>query len=160
MNKFLKILLINSVTFSLFSGPDEDLLAAAINGDLVGVKAALDARADVNAVDAYEDTALAKAARYGYINIVKLLLDRGANISTTDNDENTALIMAAGGGHTAVVRLLLNIGADINAINNYESTALPQAAGSVRKDAFSLLKDRLIGNSSRINIYIFNFIVV
>ena len=41
MNKFLKILLVSSVAFSLFSGPNEDLLIAAKAGNFAVVEAAI-----------------------------------------------------------------------------------------------------------------------
>src|SRR3990167_8118356 len=109
MNKFLKILLISSVTFSLFSGANEDLLDAAKAGNLAKVKTAIAAGADVNAMYDDGNTALIwAAAEHGHTDIVKLLLDRGADIGAVNVNLNTALICAAANGHTDTVRLLLD----------------------------------------------------
>src|SRR3990167_10679708 len=83
MNKVLKILLISSVTFSLFSGPNEDLLDAAKSGNSVGVEAAIAAGADIN-TNIYGTAALIVAAINGHTDIVRLLLDKGADINATD----------------------------------------------------------------------------
>ena len=129
MNKFLKTLLISSVTFSLFSGLDEDLLAAAGAGDSVAVESAIALGADVNAMYDDGNTALIwAAAEHGHTDIVKLLLDRGADIGAVNVNLNTALICAAANGHTDTVRLLLDRGADINAADIGGYTALMFAA--------------------------------
>src|SRR3990167_4753558 len=143
MEKILKILLINSVAFTLFSGPNEDLLKAAENGNLVGVEAALDAGADVNnATEGWRITALIVAAVSGHTDIVRLLLDRGANINHDNNLGATALIVAAENGHTDTVILLLDKGADINHATDYGSTVLVYAARSGLTDIVQLLLGR------------------
>ena len=53
------------------------LCEAANNGDLEGVRKALDRGADVHALNDY---ALRLAAEYGHLEVVELLLDRGADI--------------------------------------------------------------------------------
>ena len=139
MEKFIKILLISCVTFSLFSGPNEYLLAAAKAGNSVGVEAAIAAGADVNTSDNNGNTALIWAAFKGHANIVILLLNRGADVNATNNDGITALMWAAENGHTHVVRSLLDNGADVNATNNYRDTALIFAAGYGHTDTVRLL---------------------
>src|SRR3990167_3202934 len=124
MNKFIKILLINSVAFSLFSGPDEDLMREAFDGNSAGIEAAIAAGADINSVDTYGYTALIFAAKNVHIDIVRLLLDRGANINAINDSENTALMHAAFNGHINTVRLLLDRGANINAVEDRKSTRL------------------------------------
>ena len=128
MNKFIKILLISSVTCSLFSGPNEDLLDAAFSGDSDGVKVAITAGADVNATNVYGSAALIRAAQNGHIDIVRLLLDYAANINAINSHGSTALIMAARYGHIDIVKLLLDRGADINIINSLNSNVLMPAA--------------------------------
>ena len=153
MNKFFKILLISCVTFSLFSGLNEDLLAAAKAGDPAGVEAAIAAGADVNYINdigintlivgaKYGLTALMFAAREGHIDIVRLLLDRGANINAINDYERTALMWAANTGHTDVVRLLLDRGANINAVDGDGDTALMSASESGHTYTVRLLLDR------------------
>jgi ankyrin repeat protein len=58
--------------------PDELVLAAA-RGDAAAVRALLDRGADVDARDAYGDSALMLAVLYGDADLVKLLLDRKAD---------------------------------------------------------------------------------
>ena len=169
MNKFFKILLISSVTFSLFSGPNEDLLIAVQLVDLIGVEAAIAAGADIDAADINGNTALIFAASYGHRDVVRLLLDRGAGINAVDVLRDTALIKAAFSGHRDVIRLLLDRGAgingtalilaaqndhidtvklllsrgaNINAINDYGSTSLIQAAQNDHTDIVKLLLSR------------------
>src|SRR3990167_1051342 len=143
MNKVLKILLISSVTFSLFSGPDERLLYAAENGDLAGVKAAIIAGADVNATNVYGNTALVEATENRHTNVVRLLLDRGADVNAIGYNGDTALIRAVVRRSLDIVRLLLDRGADTNAATNtLGSTALILAAENGRIDIVKLLLDR------------------
>src|SRR3990167_8637458 len=158
MNKFFKILLISSVTFSLFSGPNEDLLIAVQLVDLIGVEAAIAAGADIDAADINGNTALIFAASYGHRDVVRLLLDRGAGINAVDVLRDTALILAAQNDHIDTVKLLLSRGANINAINDYGSTSLIQAAQNDHTDIVKLLLSRganinavdVIGNTALI----------
>src|SRR3990167_4987944 len=106
MNKFLKTLLISSVTFSLFSGLDEDLLAAAGAGDSVAVESAIALGADVNAMYDDGNTALIWAAEDGRIDIVRLLLNRGADIDLVNEDGNTVLNFARQRNHTEIIKIL------------------------------------------------------
>ena len=149
MNKFIKILLISCVTFSLFSGPNEDLLDAARAGDSAGVEAAITAGADINTIttDGWEFTALMWAATNGHTDIVKLLLDRGADIDAVYRDGNNALTLAATNGHANTVKLLLDRGADIDHVSKYGKTVLietarfwPRSDGNT--DTVKLLLDR------------------
>ena len=74
---------------------NERLINAAFQGDLDTVKKALDAGADVNAVDEYGQTALMLAAEslgvYNKKDIIELLLQRGADVSIKDPGGWTAL---------------------------------------------------------------------
>src|SRR3990167_845733 len=142
MNKFLKVLLISSVTFNLFSGPNEDILKAAESGNLAAVKDALDAAADIETAKTNESSALMVAAYYGHTVTVRLLLDRGADVNHADNRGSAALIFAAENGHTDTVGLLLDRGADINHINNYGKTPLISAAQHGHTNTVKLLLNR------------------
>src|SRR3990167_6915092 len=130
MGKILRILIIGSVTFSIFSGLTEDLLNkelldAASNGFTDRVKLSLDSGANINdATDQDGSSALFLAAAHGHTDTVRLLLERGANIDHASKYGNTALIFAAFNGHADTVRLLLNMGANIDHANQEWNTAL------------------------------------
>jgi ankyrin repeat protein len=61
----------------------------------------LEAKADVNAVDRYGNTALAAAEQRGHLDAVTLLLDAHAHVS------ERALAVAAATGHTEIVKALV-----------------------------------------------------
>jgi hypothetical protein len=74
---------------------NDELMNAAFQNNLDAVKKALDAGADVNAVDAYGQTALMLAGEslklYCKKNIVEMLLNRDADISVKDPEGWTAV---------------------------------------------------------------------
>jgi ankyrin repeat protein len=90
---------------------DRALLAAAIAGNVEGVKAAIAANADVNAHDA-DGSALECAAFYGHVDVVRVLLTAGADPHAADGD---ALRHAATYGHAEIARLLLATSPDLHA---------------------------------------------
>ena len=85
---------------------------AVQDGDIDGLKAALDAGADVNTRDGRGWTALMHAANQGYTLMVEPLLDAGANPDVRAADGATALFMAARRGDSEIVAALLKAGAD------------------------------------------------
>ncbi len=89
---------------------------AAQFGDVVRLRAHLDAGEDPNSSDASGTTPLMKAAESGSLPTLRLLLARGANVNQKRKDSTAALHLAAVNGYTSVCALLLNRGADINAV--------------------------------------------
>lgn len=85
--------------------------------------------ADINAVDANQDTALTCAAFNGETDVVRILLEHGANIDAADQDKRTALLDGVYKGSPDLVRLLLEHGADTEARDSKGDTALLMAAG-------------------------------
>lgn len=69
--------------------------------------ALLETGADVSVTTPHDDTALIKAAEYGYTDIVIELLERGANAGATNHIRVDALTGAAGYARVDVVRTLL-----------------------------------------------------
>lgn len=81
---------------------------------------------DVNAVvGSVETTALAEAAREGFVELAHILLEAGAKVDTRIADDGTALVYCQS---SAVAQLLINHGADVNAKTNTGRTALMMAA--------------------------------
>jgi ankyrin repeat protein len=104
------------------------LLASADRGDIAGVQRALDAAVDVNVVNAFEETALHRAASKGHAQVLRLLLTQGAQVNQHDKNNTTALMRAASQGSDGCVSVLLHWSADVNVVNEYRSTALSRAA--------------------------------
>nr|MDA8175013.1 ankyrin repeat domain-containing protein [Nitrospiraceae bacterium] len=132
------------MTSTGFAGQLEDkLINAAKNGDVNGVRAALDKGAKIDEATDTGGSALVQAAEYGHADVVKLLLDKGANIEAKDYCNGTALMDAAGNGDVEVVKLLLDKGANMEAKNCFGGqTALDLAAGDGHVDVVKLLLDK------------------
>ena len=92
--------------------PPDALHRAAQTGHLDGLKAALEADADVDARDGQGWTALMHAANKGYTLLVPLLLEAKADPDVRAPDGATALFMAAVHGHSEIIALLMKAGAD------------------------------------------------
>jgi len=84
----------------------------------------IDADANVNIKNKYDNMRLISAAEDGTVDTVRLLLEKRADINAKDKDGNTALMLAAIYRNPEIVHLLLEKGADVNAENKYGSTAL------------------------------------
>jgi ankyrin repeat protein len=102
--------------------PQKALTIAAQQGNVIAVRAALKAGADVN--KKYEHgyclTPLMYATLVGHREIVEELLAMGADIDAKDDDyERTALMQAILLGHEEIVTLLIDNRADVNAQDNY-----------------------------------------
>ena len=64
---------------------NEDLIKAAANGDIKGIKKLLDSGVNVNILFSGQ-SALHAAAQNGHLDVVKVLLDCGADIEIPDKD--------------------------------------------------------------------------
>ncbi|MEO7132989.1 MAG: ankyrin repeat domain-containing protein [Vicinamibacterales bacterium] len=125
------------------SAQDHRLADAAMNGDLVAVRALLADRQDVNAAQGDGSTALHWAAYSGNVEMVRLLLERKADLQVnTRLGALTPLMLAARNGHTNVIRLLLDGGDKAATANANGTTVLMLAAAAGKGDAVSLLVDR------------------
>jgi hypothetical protein len=98
-----------SISLLSFAGPNEDLVNACKQGDLTAATKAIDAGADVNALDASGNTPICSA--FFWPEITNLLLDKGAD---PNGGNYPALIQACAGYSTEVVKMLLDAGADPN----------------------------------------------
>ena len=98
---------------TLATGPNEDLLDAARNGDVAAVTAAMEAGADVNAAQGDGMTALHWAAERGHADVARVLLDAGAAVDRgTRIGSYTPLHLASRRGNADMARTLLTAGAD------------------------------------------------
>lgn len=76
----------------------------------------IEAGADINAQDNYDNTALIWASGTGQLDVVKHLLQNGARCDIQNYNGDTALAWAAANGRAAIVKLLLSKGANLNLI--------------------------------------------
>ena len=113
-----------SADSALIDPSPERLVLAARYGQASAVNYLLDGGMDVNAKDAYGNTALIAAASNDQTEMVEALLARGANVNAANKKELTALMGAAVRGDYELVHRLIGAGADVNAKNNDGETAL------------------------------------
>ncbi len=92
---------------------NEELWAAAKNGDAKIVETLLTEGADVNAKTSYGQTALWFAAGKGHQEAVKVLVNHKANVNAKDTFYGTSpLTQALAGNHAEVVKALLDAGTE------------------------------------------------
>ncbi len=102
-----------------------DLINATKKGDTKAVKSYLSKGADVNAKDAFGQSALSFAAKYGNMEIAKALIANGADVNAKDlMGGGLALNLAASGGYLNIVEALLSAGAKIDEKGQSGMTAL------------------------------------
>ena len=111
------------------STPNERLLDAAANGNLTGVRSALENGANINVQNNRGATALMYAAgRSGNLEIVRYLVERGADLNLRNNDGGwTALHIAFDWNRTAIARYLIDSGINVNARGSNGKSALNMA---------------------------------
>ena len=85
------------------------------------------------------DTALHKAAFFGFDECVHILLKNGANINELNDNKSTPLIKASFAGKHKCIEILLKAGADVNQVNDANDTALLGAAWIGNDECVSLL---------------------
>lgn len=118
---------------------NEALMEAAEDGNLKEVKALIKARANVNAVDDFKETALMKAAEGEHLEVMKVLIEASADVNAVDNFKETALMQAAEEEHLGVIKVLIEAGADVNAVNSFKKTALMLASENKHVKVVNLL---------------------
>lgn len=109
-------------------------------GDVDRIRAALDAGAAVDEIDASGYTALARAAMHGHTDVAELLLSRGADPDFRDRERMTPLIWAAVNKHPRVAALLLTHGAKPNLKDAEGHTALQEACSFDVPGALDVVK--------------------
>ena len=125
MRRFLLLILMMYLAPSMpFAAPIHD---AARKGDVAAIAAALDAGADVNAIDGAA-TPLYSAVRRGHLAAAKLLIERGADVNAETNF-GTALLAAVAKSKIELINLLLEKGANPNAV--FDGNAVIHAAAKL-----------------------------
>ncbi len=74
----LLLTVLGSITPTIWSKIDSDLLAAAAVGDITRVKELIEAGADITAKNEYDETSLMLAAYHSRNDVAQLLKDAGA----------------------------------------------------------------------------------
>ena len=85
------------------------IISSVQAGDLIAVRALLDAGVDVHTRDEHDWTPLNWAAGRGDLEMVRLLLDRGADVYRVGRDQRTPYLIALAAGHAPVCRLLRDV---------------------------------------------------
>lgn len=116
----------------------KNFLEFCVNGSTQKVIDAINIGIDVNIKDKGCDTALMRAARYGYLEIVKVLIKAGADVNAKSS-RGSALIFAAKYGHIEIINMLIKAGADVNVKDVYGETALMKAAKSSNAETVNVL---------------------
>ena len=91
-----------------------DMIVAAAEGDVSGVKALLQKGLDINTCDFDERTTLHLSSSQGNVKVVELLIKEGADVHAVDRYGNNALHEAVTENHFAVAEMLSRAGAELN----------------------------------------------
>ncbi|MBL7185843.1 MAG: ankyrin repeat domain-containing protein [Phycisphaerae bacterium] len=95
----------------------KSLLKAANTGKVADVKSLISRGVDVNAKNAWSQTALHYAASNGHKEIVKVLLAHGADVNAGNHFNLTPARLAMEAGHIEIVELLISKGADVTPLH-------------------------------------------
>eukprot|EP00808_Paulinella_micropora_P018327 g78736.t1 len=120
------------------------LVLAASEGDTELGRRLVEGKAELNATDQEQLTALLHATKKGNMELAKLLLQRGAEPNAKDEEQMTPLLYAAECNHelgAELGRLLLESKAEHNAKNKDGCTAVNAASRSGNAVLLSLLVD-------------------
>ncbi|MFF3319825.1 ankyrin repeat domain-containing protein [Streptomyces sp. NPDC003035] len=104
------------------------LLAAARRGDTLGVRAALEAGADVECRDAEQRTPLLLAARADQVGAAEILVEAGGDPDARDGQDDTPWLVTGVTGSVRMMRVLLAAGPDLRLTNRFGGTSLIPAA--------------------------------
>uniref|UniRef100_K3X276 Dynein heavy chain ATP-binding dynein motor region domain-containing protein n=1 Tax=Globisporangium ultimum (strain ATCC 200006 / CBS 805.95 / DAOM BR144) TaxID=431595 RepID=K3X276_GLOUD len=114
-----------------------ELVEAAFDNDLEGVKRRLNQNLDLESEDDHGHTALSEAACQGNIEIAKLLLERGADPNKCNDKMRSSLYRASYNGHIETIQLLLESGADPRIHSKQAETAFDVAKTAKIRDMIS-----------------------
>jgi ankyrin repeat protein len=118
---------------------NEELLSEVNHGRLEKVRRLLTVRANPDAIDTLDNSALMIAVRQGHAEIMRLLIQAGASFDYQTMSGRTALISAAQFGHIETVKVLIQAGADVNKTLRRGDTALIMAVMNKRTEIVKAL---------------------
>lgn len=127
--------------------PDERYLGSAAAGDLDGVRAALADRADKNAVDREEATAILLAARGRHLDVMRALIAEGVDIDAQDQTSFNPFIHGCIFGDVEIVQMMVEAGADLKRLTRMGGNGLTPAAEKGHVDVVRYLLE-----NTRINV--------
>lgn len=121
------------------SVPEDPLIQAAFNDDLVALVERIPATADINASDKATDTsALAYAISNNNRDMVHVLISAGASPNSVNSEGATPLMYLSSDATVEFVRDLIRLGADVKAHDNSGRSVLMTLARSCN---FAVLKE-------------------
>jgi len=110
------------------TNPGTDLLAAAASGDAEGVRAALEAGADLETRDGQGRTALLLAATFDHVEVAEVLVERGASADALDDRHDTPWLVTGVTGSVAMLEALLPADPDLTIRNRYGGVSVIPAS--------------------------------
>jgi ankyrin repeat protein len=128
----------------------DELLQAALKGDLAKTKSLLSQGASVNAKNNKGSSALMQACIDGHSDVATLLLTTGADVNARDwEDGTTALLLACMTERTKLAKILLEAGADVHVqVKGRGWTPLYVAASTGNLELVRLLLDAGAGDNA------------
>lgn len=103
-------------------------LAAAAQGDLEGVRNALEAGVPVDSRNRRRETAVLLAAKAGQYQMVRHLIDAGADIDLQDNISLNPFLYGCINGDLEIVRIAVEAGTDLELLTRFGGNGLTPAA--------------------------------
>ena len=126
IKKIISFYILCAFVFSLV-GCSSSVLDMAYQGDMTGIKLAVQKGKDINRADGYGFTALMYAAKYNYYSIAEYLLEHGANVNLQNSDGQTALMIASMSNYIAMAKLLLKYHANLELVDRTGTNATTYA---------------------------------
>jgi uncharacterized protein len=131
-----------ALCLSAFAASNSPIADAAMNGDAPAVRALVEQKADVNAVQADGATAIQWAVYRDDLEMADVLIAAGANIKLANREGATPLYLASLHGSAPMIEKLLKNGADANDRGPGGETPLMLVARTGNLDAIRLLLDQ------------------
>jgi ankyrin repeat protein len=103
---------------------DQQLIAAAMRGEVTTVQTLLASGANVGARDEHGWTALMAATHANQVGAAALLVAAGSDVNAKDNLQDSPYLYAGAEGRLEILKITLVAGADLKSTNRFGGTAL------------------------------------